>query len=67
MSKGRESNDKDLFQSQNVMLFNFLRHMLRERLIREKSKSKTTPPSQKLANKEYTHKTPGFAFLFPCQ
>lgn len=31
MSKGGESNDKGLFQSKNVMLFNFLRHMLREK------------------------------------
>lgn len=30
MSKGRESNDKDLFQSQNVMLFNFEAHAKRK-------------------------------------
>lgn len=41
MSKGGESNDKGLFQSKNVMLFNFLRHMLREKdSLERKAKAK---------------------------
>lgn len=44
------------------MLFNFVKHVFKE-----KSKNKTTFPLQKLVNKEYMQRTPGFAFLFPCQ
>lgn len=41
MNKGGESNDKDLSQSKNVMLFNFLRHMLKEKdSLEKKAKAK---------------------------